>query len=505
MQIMLFFARSRIALGVLALGGVILPALCGWSAELRGRSRTRFTRQVIDEEPSEEMPAEPAPRSRRAAPMEPPLEPMPGEAMPGDESQAEELPFAPRTQRAAPRPQQPQQRGTVVVPYEGDRYVGDLGGYYPETARRLGICYPETGACGLACGGCYPCYSWGSIDFVYMWRKAQTYPPLVTTNPIGTAAAAAGALDNPNTRILFGGNTLDAYPMPGGRAEFGIWANQCQTVGVGGRFLALGDERHSFNVSSVDNPIIGVPFFELDPFDVGENAFLAAHPNRGPGSVGFNSRATFYAGDAFLRFKFWEDCVHRLDFTAGYTFAKIGDGFTLDFANTDAATGIRRDLHDDISMINRFDGVSPGALYSVRGNCWSFSLLAKCGLGTMRHSATRIGSTTTTAANGTVAVTNGGIFTQPSNIGHFEISEFAVMPEAQMKIGYRIFNCLEATLGYNGMYWNRMAQAGEQVDRTLNSTQFEGGTLTGAPRPDFGFRLRDYYVQGITIGLQGAY
>src|SRR5204862_127304 len=154
-----------------------------------------------------------------------------------------------------------------------------------------------------------------------------------------------------------------------------IWGNQCQTVGIGGRFLAVGDELHSFNVTSAQNPIIGVPFFELDPFDVGENAFLAAHPTRGSGSVAFNSRATLYAGDAYLRFKF----------------------------------------------------------------------------------------------------------------------------------GYRILNSLEATLGYNGLYWNRMAQAGEQVDRTLNSTQFEGGGFTGAPRPEFGFRLRDYYVQGITIGLQGAY
>jgi hypothetical protein len=497
MQIMLSLARSRFAAWLLACGIAVVPTLSGIAAELRGRSTARFTRQVIEEEPPAEMPAEPAPPARRAAPMEP----MPSDAMPEEPMPQEELPLAPRVRRAPAGATQP--RGTVIRPYEEERYIGDLGGYSPETARRLGICYPQTGACGLACGGCYPCYTWGSIDFVYMWRKGQTYPPLVTTNPIGTSDTAAGTLDNPTTRVLFGGNGVDAYPTPGGRAEVGIWGNQCQTVGIGGRFLAIGDEVHSFNLSNTSNPIIGVPLIELDPFEVGENAILAAHPDRGPGSVAFNSTAYLYAGDAFLRFKFWEDCVHRLDLVGGYTFAKIGDGFTFDLVNTDA-TGTRRELRDEFAMTNRFDGASLGGLYVVRGNCWSFTMLGKCGLGTMRHTANITGTTDTTA-NGVVTTTSGGLFAQPTNIGRHEQSEFAIMPEMQVKVGYRIHQCLEITAGYNGLYWNRMAQAGEQVDRTLNSTQFEGGTLTGAPRPEFAFHLRDYWVQGITLGLQGSY
>lgn len=500
MQIMFTLAHSRFAAWMLVCGLAFVPAVCGFSAELRGRSAARFTRQVIEEQPAEEMPAEPAPPPvRRSAPMEPPLEPMFDEDM-----RSQELPQMPRSRRTPAQPQQPQPRGSVILPHEDERYVGDLGGYYPETARRLGVCYPETGACGLACGGCNPCYTWGSIDFVYMWRKGQTYPPLVTTNPIGTADSVAGSLDNPSTRVLFGGNNVDANPTPGGRAEIGIWTNQCQTVGIGGRFLAIGDEVHGFNLSSVSNPIIGVPLIEVDPFEVGENALLAAHPSRGPGSVAFNSRAYMYAGDAYLRFKFWEDCIHRLDLTAGYTFAKIGDGFTFDISNSDAATGTLRELHDEFAMTNRFDGVSLGALYVVRTECWSFTLLSKCGLGTMRHTANITGSTDTTA-NGAVVTTAGGLFAQPTNIGRHETSEFAIMPETQVKVGYRIHQCLELTAGYNGLYWNRMAQAGEQIDRTVNSTQFEGGALAGAPRPEFEFRLRDYWVQGITLGLQGSY
>lgn len=505
MQTMLKIARSQFAFWMLAGGMVILPALDGLSAELRGRSKARFTRQVIEGEPPADMPVEPMP-SRRPAPMQRSFDPLPSDAMPADDmpreqAPADELPAAPRARRPVPGPQV--QRGSVIDPYEGERFIGPLGGYHPETARRLGICYPETGACGMACGGCYPCYTWGSVDFVYMWRKGQSYPPLITTNPIGTADNVAGSLDNATTRVLFGGD-VQSRGTPGGRAEVGIWANQCQTVGIGGRFLALGDETHSFNLNSAANPIIGVPFFELNVAEE-ENAFLVAHPDRGTGSVDFDSRAYLYAGDVYLRFKFWEDCVHRLDLTAGYTFAKIGDEFTLQVSNTAANTGTRRDLIDEFSMVNRFEGVSPGALYNVRGACWSFSFLGKCGLGTMHHVASIAGSTTETDRTGAVTVTNGGIFAQPTNIARHETREFAIMPEMQMKIGYRILPCLEATLGYNGIYWNRMAQAGEQVDRTLNSTQFDGNTLFGAPRPEFNFRLHDYYVQGITVGLQGTY
>lgn len=74
---------------------------------------------------------------------------------------------------------------------------------------------------GLAQEACRP-RVWGGVDYLLWWVRPGAAPPLVVT---GTAADPfPGALDQPGTRVLFGGNTgLAPDASSGVRLNLGTW------------------------------------------------------------------------------------------------------------------------------------------------------------------------------------------------------------------------------------------------------------------------------------------
>jgi hypothetical protein len=56
-------------------------------------------------------------------------------------------------------------------------------------------------------------------------------------------------------------------------------------------------------------------------------------------------------------------------------------------------------------------------------------------------------------------------------------------------------------VGYSFIYWNHVAQPGPQIDEVINTTQING-TLDGAPRPAYPNQDSDFFVQGLSVGIQ---
>ena len=63
--------------------------------------------------------------------------------------------------------------------------------------------------------------TWGAVDYLFWWIKKGHTPPLVTTGP--ESDAFPGALDQPGTVVLFGGDDLDYGGFHGLRASIGAW------------------------------------------------------------------------------------------------------------------------------------------------------------------------------------------------------------------------------------------------------------------------------------------
>jgi hypothetical protein len=101
----------------------------------------------------------------------------------------------------------------------------------------------------------------------------------------------------------------------------------------------------------------------------------------------------------------------------------------------------------------------------------------------------------------------GGFFAQGTNSGHFSRNVFAVVPEADFKIGYNITRNIQGFVGYSFLYLNDVLRPGTTIDHSLNLTQVPiaagfPNTLVGPSAPNFSFTRSDFWAQGINFGVQ---
>ena len=106
------------------------------------------------------------------------------------------------------------------------------------------------------------------------------------------------------------------------------------------------------------------------------------------------------------------------------------------------------------------------------------------------------------------ATTVGGIFAQPTNIGHFTKDQFGILPELTLTMGYQLTDHARATIGYNLLYLSNVLRAGDQIDqvdgrqvRSLSS--FTPNSGAGQPTPTY-YSDR-FYAQGLNLGLEFSY
>jgi Putative beta barrel porin-7 (BBP7) len=108
------------------------------------------------------------------------------------------------------------------------------------------------------------------------------------------------------------------------------------------------------------------------------------------------------------------------------------------------------------------------------------------------------GPTTTSTTTG-----SGGFFAQPTNSGHFSRNVFAVVPEANVRLGIDVTNWCRATVGYSFLFMSSVVRSSDQIDRTINSGQLASPPVNGDPaRPLVPFKSTDFWAQGVDFGVQ---
>jgi hypothetical protein len=375
------------------------------------------------------------------------------------------------------------------------------------------------GACG-GCGGCGCCGSriWVRAEYLYWWVQGGRLPPLLTTSPEGTPRDIAGVLgDNftptETTSILYGAERVGTDPRSGGRLQLGYWLDNCQTLMAGGDFFALGDGTTSFTASTVDYPILARPFFNVQPEtgDPRQDAALVSFPDVVTGTATVRTESEILGAGAYLRQALYRNCGHRLDLLYGYRFLRVDDYLQVTDSiesideGSQIPVGTTFDSLDAFDTHNEFHGGEIGGIWEAERGCWGFSVLGRVAFGNVRQTARIWGWTIVTVPDVNPVTTTGGLLAQPTNIGTYRQDEFAVVPEAQASVSYRI-NCrLRATVGYTFMYLSDVARAPDQIDLSLNPTQFNGGVLEGPAQPAFAFRTSDIWLQGVSFGVEYKY
>jgi hypothetical protein len=164
---------------------------------------------------------------------------------------------------------------------------------------------------------------------------------------------------------------------------------------------------------------------------------------------------------------------------------------------------------DRFSTYNRFFGGQLGGRVFWHLANLELGATGKVALGSTQQQAILTGITTLNMPGGTPTTNPGGILVQPTNSTRFFQSTFGVVPEFGLDLGYWLTPQIRLGMGYQFLYWSRVARPGNEIDTTVNAAQvprdirFANGL--GDPRPAFGFHSSAYWAQGINWGVLFQY
>ncbi len=354
---------------------------------------------------------------------------------------------------------------------------------------------------------------WINGEWLYWTMQGAAVPALVTSNPAGTALDQIGLLGAPSTTVLFGDNIIGDGLNSGFRFSGGVWLDRNESWGIEGSFFYLDPDADSFLASSTGDPILSRPFFNIfDPF-LGPtapfpDAELVSFPGVLAGSIQAEYDTMFLGAEANLRKKLCSNCWFRLDGLFGYRYLRLEDDLFIreSLEATDPfgfiPVGTQIEVEDTFSTTNNFHGGQIGTVARFqKGRLW-FDVVSKLAIGVSNQEVVINGRSSFQVPGEDKIVEQGGLLAQRSNIGTFNRNNLAIVPEINLKLGYRISDHLHGFVGYTFLYWSQVTRAGEQIDLTVNTSQLPPGELDGPARPGFSDRQSDFWAHGLNLGLE---
>jgi hypothetical protein len=354
--------------------------------------------------------------------------------------------------------------------------------------------------------------------FGYMGLRMQGMyvPVLATTSPAGTAQGVAGRL--PDATVLFGDEKVGGDWRHGGEVRLGWWLVDGQFLALEGFFSATETEETHFNATSTFTTgtsgfILARPYFDL--LANAEDARILAFDNFNngqatvdlDGSIDVDTSSDFQSGGLMLRHVLWADFERnmRVDLIGGYRYLRIDEELSIrdrqltpPFGIVGAVLDERLDLFE---TENQFHGGEIGLDANLYEDSWTLQIWGKCAFGN-NHQTLDIDGSRTVTSGGTSVTSPGGLLAQASNIGHHSDDQFTIIPEAAARIQYSVYNNFRIFAGYRMLYINEVLRPGEQIDRVVNESQFNGGTLNGAARPGVNFASGSAWLQGVDAGIE---
>jgi hypothetical protein len=348
-------------------------------------------------------------------------------------------------------------------------------------------------------------------EYLLWWLQGQQVPVLATTsNP-----SDFGILGAPSTQVLFGGNGINTGPFSGGRFWAGYWLDCNATKGVEIVGFFLGQRSANFSVNSINTPLIGRPFFDVNSGQ--EFSQLTALPGVTAGALTINAPTNLWGLGANYVCALCCGCNYRIAALAGFRNINLDEGLNIqeDIQGLPTApqpfTNQTITVMDSFRTQNHFYGGNVGVrAWWYRGR-WSVMGSAQVALGDNAQILDINGSQRFVSPTGNVQNFTGGLLALPSNIGHFSNNAFSVVPEVGINLGYQILPAVRAFVGYNFLYWSNVIRPGTSIDRNLDVTQIPNFPLNPAPQPVAGqhpapeFHQVGFWAQGLTFGLQFTY
>lgn len=349
-------------------------------------------------------------------------------------------------------------------------------------------------------------YIWFSVEYLCWWAKDGPLPLPVATTSTAPLTPLAGTIGAPGTQVLFGNTSQNFGGFNGGRATLGGWIDFERLLGL--ELSAFGFERRA-NSFFANSPAPGAPPLYVPRFNAltgTEGAYVVSSPLFGnQGNLRFTSDSQLWGAEFNGYGGLARCCWCNVDMLLGFRYLDLQENMYLNTSFLIPGLGTGISTEDHFGTRNHFYGGQLGAKACFFWGPVSLDLIGKCALGDTRALVNVQGSASTNIvaagfpAPGTYP---GGIFSQRTNIGYQQRDLFTVVPSAQAKLSVYLTRYLRATAGYDFLYWNQVARPGNQIDRGVNNSQFLGLPLVGPARPAPLFRTSDYFIHGVSGGLE---
>lgn len=345
---------------------------------------------------------------------------------------------------------------------------------------------------------------WISTEYLIGWiEDGPNAVPLIASGSL--ADDLPSALGQPGTQILAGGDRIDYGMLEGLRVTFGRWFDPCQRYGLeaSGFALSRSDLVKSFSSTPTDLTSLSVPI--LLP-DATESSIFALVNSPG-GSLPSETLTTRYdsslwGGQGVFLVNGVQESAWILDGMTGFKSLNLSESLEL--------TGvIERDVGNGVSVVqgqdrfktrSQFSGGVLGLRSTSSGRRLVLSSTGIVGLGYNSNDVEVSGNRLQTDPGVAPSLTQGFVFSEPTNIGTVRRRFFSVVPEYRFSSSYWLKSNISLDVGYTAMYWNNVVRPGDQIDRVVNPTQRAGGALVGDARPTPFFILNDFWMHSVSFG-----
>jgi hypothetical protein len=345
---------------------------------------------------------------------------------------------------------------------------------------------------------------WGGVEALAWWTKASPVPvPLVTDGgAIGTGSP-----------VVLGDQNL-ALPVGGGaRFTLGAGVGAGHLWGVEGSYFFVNNSGAGQGVTSDGHhhsAELSFPFY--NPTIPGEDSSPIALPGAFAGTAIVSAQSFIQGVDLnVLRNVVNNGGDFRFDLLGGFRYINLRENlaFITSSPNVFPNPPAYFNTFDTFNTSNNFYGAQLGGRASFDNGLVFFNATGKLGLGSTVESVGINGSTVTN--DGGYASAVGGYLTQPSNIGNFSTTQFAVAPEMTLNLGFYLSPWAKFLIGYNFLYISSVARPGNQIDRVINPSQSSAisgnfpATLSGPARPISTVQGSDIWIQGLNFGFEFRY
>jgi len=351
-----------------------------------------------------------------------------------------------------------------------------------------------------------------------LWAvKSAPLPPTLTTFAPGSPSATTGfggALGVPGTTVL-SPDHLGYGAFPGGQVSIGHWLDSDPRFGLEASGFLLGSRSAGFSETSGGTPSLRIPFTNVPPgagFPLGASAFVLADPGFAAGGQLITSSLQFWGLEGNGIYRGFSTAGLDISLLAGVRYLDLREGLSIISTESLLPGGTGNFIGtDSFSTRNQFFGGEFGVKVQKQFDKFDASLLAKVALGDNYQTVVINGNSSVSGFGLPTGITPGGIFSQATNIGQQSRNELAVVPEAQVQLGYRVSSAVRVFADYDFLYVSNVVRPGNQIDTTINFTgnpAISGvlpATLTGAARPQALFNGASFWAQGIKLGASYAF